>query len=77
MKLVIGDFEVEVKAKRKGTDRNNVLDTMFFLNNASMAYTAAYLQFKSEGHPYMAEEFRKMGDDIYSMLDKAGAYKDR
>ena len=42
MKLLIGDFEVDIKAKvPQRNARNNLLDTMYFLNNLSIAFAEA------------------------------------
>ena len=77
MKLIIGDFTVEVKAKNtRYSERNNVVDVISFLNMASIAFDRASDAYKAKGHVYTAADFEKMSNDIYAVLKAAGAYKD-
>lgn len=77
MKLTIGEFTVEVKAKNTAlSERNNLMDTITFLNRASIACDRAAEVYDSKGYPALAEIYRKMGSDIYAALTAAGAYKD-
>lgn len=77
MKLNIGNYTVEVKAKNTTfSERNNLMDTIAFLNTASIAFSRAAEVYKSKGHNAIAADFDKMGDDIYAALKAAGAYKD-
>lgn len=62
MKLNIGQFTVEVKAKDTVlSERNNVMDTITFLNRASMAFDRAVEVYKSKGYTAMAADFEKNG----------------
>ena len=77
MKLNIGEFTVEVKAKNTAfSERNNLMDTISFLNKASIAFAKAAENYKVKGYNAISEDFEKMGDDIYAALKAAGAYKD-
>lgn len=77
MKLNVGMFTVDVKVKNtRYSDRNNLLDTISFLNMASIAFDQAAKMYKSEGYEHISEDFEKMGSDIYAALKAAGAYKD-
>ena len=77
MKLVVGNFTVEVKAKNTVySERNNVVDAFSFLNMASIAFDEAAEVYKANNRPFIAEDFEKMSNDIYAALKAAGAYKD-
>ena len=77
MKLIIGNFTVEVKAKNtRYSERNNVVDAISFLNMASIAFDRAADAYKAKGNVYVAADFEKMSNDIYAALKAAGAYKD-
>ena len=77
MKLVVGNFAVEVKAKNtEYSERNNVVDAFSFLNMASIAFDKAAEVYKANNRPFIAEDFEKMSNDIYAALKAAGAYKD-
>ena len=77
MKLMIGDFEVDIKAKvPQRNARNNLLDTMYFLNNLSIAYAEASAKYKIDGYPVLAKKFNKASHQIYETLEKIGAYKE-
>lgn len=77
MKLNIGEFTVDVKAKNtKLSERNNLMDNISFLNKVSIACARAAECYESKGYPSLAADFEKMGDDIYAALKAAGAYKD-
>jgi len=76
MKLTIGNYEVEVKAKRSGAERMNNKDTMYFLNMiASEIYTASR-QKEAEGYMALAEESYKAANEIHDLLDGKGFYDD-
>ena len=77
MKLMIGDFEVDIKAKvPQRNARNNLLDTMYFLNNLSIAFGEASAKYKIDGYPALAKEFNEASHQIYDTLEKIGAYKE-
>lgn len=77
MKMVIGNFTVDVKARNtKYSERNNVVDAISFLNMASIAFDKAADSYKADGREFIAEDFEKMSNDIYAALKAAGAYKD-
>lgn len=77
MKLVVGDFTVEVKAKNtRYSERNNVVDVFDFLNMMSVACDKAAEVYKARNLQFTAQDFDKMSNDIYAALKAAGAYKD-
>ena len=77
MKLVVGNFTVEVKAKNtKYSERNNVVDAFSFLNMMSIACDRASEFYKARNQQFTAQDFEKMSNDIYAALKAAGAYKD-
>ena len=77
MKLNIGEYTVEIKAKHTAlSKRNNLMDTLNFLNRASMAFDRASEMYKAQGYNVISANFEKMGNDIYAALTAAGAYKD-
>lgn len=77
MKLIIGDYEVDVKAKRRIlSDKYSMMDTIDFLNKISIYCSLAGDKRKEQGYSALASECDTMGDDIYQTLKKAGAYKE-
>ncbi len=77
MKLNIGEYTVEIKAKQTAlSERNNLMDTITFLNRTSMAFDRAAEAYRAKGYNAISADFEKMGNDIYAALTAAGAYKD-
>lgn len=69
MKLTVGDYEVDVKARKtKFRSKMNEPDTMSFLNTLSLAFQIA--EDKTEGRCIG----KGMGVEIFNALDKAGYY---
>ena len=69
MKLTIGDYEVEIRAKRDAESK-----TKDFLNQVSSAMWSAYLKNEEMGYQFLADVQRQMGNDIYDALDAKGYY---
>lgn len=75
MKLMIGEYEVEIKAKNTWTNssRMNKRDTISLLNIMSLAFSDS-----SEYHEVQFgrrfESMDKKGDDIYNTLNEMGVY---
>ena len=78
MKLRVGNYEIEIKAKdiNTGRGRNNISDTINILNELSIACDMAAKSYQAAGYVHMAESMRKNGSDIYEALVKVGAYRD-
>ena len=76
MKLQIGNYEVEVKAKSiiKEKKNYNKEDTMYFLNSISVALDYAKECTKSKGYDGMANSYKEASDGIYEILDELGFY---
>ena len=74
MKLTIGDYEVEIKAKWRGAERMSKENTMYFLNMIASEMYAASRQRESEGYMALAEESTKMANEIHNLLDSKGFY---
>ncbi len=76
MKLTIGNYEVEVKAKWHGAERMSKEDTMYFLNMmASEMYTSSR-QREAEGYMALSKESADMANEIHNLLDSKGFYND-
>lgn len=79
MKLKIGDYEIEVTARRSFSSPDvdyNRTDTGYFLNNIATAYRVASDRFTETDQPELASDFYEKFMDIYRALDKAGFYDD-
>lgn len=76
MKLTIGDYDVEIKAKKYG-DKFNKQDTLDFLNTLAIAtaecafYHRDY--FKQQDSIY--DEFYNMSLEIHNFMEAKGAFK--
>ena len=75
MKLIIDDFEVEVKAKFEGGERYNKEATLFFLNHLSMLASAARKHFESEGAYALADDAERVRSQLFKFCDDKGVYK--
>lgn len=77
MKLKAANYAIDIKVKNViFSDRNNLMDTISFLNMASIAFQKAADTYKADGKEFIASDFEKISDDIYAALKAAGAYKD-
>lgn len=76
MTVKIGDFEVEIKAKKGENQKGNAEDTKAFLNVISSALWESSLKNDREGFEVIAECQRGMANDIYDYLDEMGFYDD-
>ena len=76
MKLTIGNYEVEVKAKGCGASRMNAEDTQYFLNMIASDLYCAGRQRESEGYKALSGESYKMAEQIHDFLSDKGFYND-
>lgn len=77
MKLKATNYAIDIKVKNVNfSERNNLFDTIGFLNMASIAFHKAADAYKADGKEFIAFDFEKISDDIYAALKAAGAYKD-
>lgn len=77
MKLMIGNYEVEISARNTITSkRKNAQDTGFFLNEISMALDEASLSYIGKGYEGLWQATKGMSNDIFSALQAKGFYKD-
>lgn len=77
MKLTVGEFEIDIKAKdARFRDRNNLMDTINFLNMASIAFCKAADAYTEAGYKAIPAQYQQIGDDLYAALKAVGAYKD-
>lgn len=77
MKLIIGEYEVEIKAKdTRFKSRFNLDDTMSLLNMLSIYASEARDHYNMNGYDGLANTANKYGRDIYTALKEKGAYKD-
>ena len=75
MKLVINDFEVEIKARRTWrSKRANSKDTMSFLNQVSIFCGDASKQYDFEGYEALSKNARVWSHEIYTYLNDNGLY---
>ena len=76
MKLIIGDYEVEIKAKKIGLDEKmNKQATIDFLNEASIYFSEASRMYTIEGCTGLAPAAQRKSTDIYNKLSEMGVYK--
>lgn len=77
MKIIVGEFEVEVKAKGiVSREKYNEKDTEFFLNELSVVYQDAATFEEGQGYQAHARNYNTKSMDIYKQLLKMGAYKE-
>lgn len=77
MKLKANNYVIDIKAKNViFSERNNLMDTISFLNIATIAFQKAADAYKADGKEFIAVDFETISDDIYAALKAAGAYKD-
>lgn len=76
MRLTIGDYEVEVKARSLYNEKMNAKDTQYFLNRLSSSLYQASLKNTDLGWEFRAEDDLKMSNQIYEALDAKGFYDD-
>jgi len=78
MRLIIGEYEVDIKAKKvEGgcvSSKCNLKDTQSVLNVLSSCCYQAYFKYKEDGYPCMANDSHKMADDIFHALEAQGIY---
>ena len=77
MKLKTGNYAIDIKVQNVNfSGRSNLMDTISFLNMASIAFQKAADAYKADGKEFIASDFEEISDDIYAALKAAGAYKD-
>lgn len=73
MKLTIENFEIEIKAKKKGQKRSSQKETLNFLCNLEgMYYSLSNSTFKD--YPGLSKQYERIGLNIHDELDKHGYY---
>ena len=75
MRVMIGEFEVEIKAKRMSDVRFNKKDTMYLLNDIAIAFCESSENNRNGGYIPLAENDEKIWKQIHNQLDELGAYK--
>ena len=77
MKIKIGEFEVEIKAKGiVSREKYNEEDTQFFLNELSVVYQDAATFEDGQGYQAHARNYNTKSMNIYKKLCELGAYKE-
>lgn len=73
MKLTIGDYEVEIKAKKKGQNHFSQKETLNYLSNLEGIY---YCEADStlKEYPDLSKWYASIGINIHDELDKYGYY---
>lgn len=76
MKLELGDYEVEVKAKdiNLGHQKFNQNDTMYFLNELSCFLSEATRRYEETGYHALSSNCDEMQQAIYNQLKEIGFY---
>ena len=75
MKLIIDEYEVDIKVKHsKYGKKANKADTMDFLNTLSIFCTDSARLNRMLGTHSIADEAEQYGKDIYGYLEAKGAY---
>lgn len=73
MKLTIGDYDVEIKAKKKGQKRFSLKETLNYLCNLEgMYYSMSGDSIKD--YPNLSRWLETIGHNIHDELDKYGYY---
>lgn len=72
MKLVVGDYEVEIKAKRKFEEKNSKQSAMYFLNDISILCSEASAHYRELGLTALDNWAREMGKEIHNTLKENG-----
>ena len=76
MKLMIGEYEVEIKAKdTRFNSRCNLDDTMNLLNTLSIYASEARNYYRTTNADALAKMADTYGRDIYTALNEKGCYK--
>ena len=76
MKIKIGDYEVEIKAKGVyNKEKFNKQDTMSFLNELSIVYTDSSKFNMGQGYQALAKCYNESGKEIYETLVTLGLYE--
>lgn len=77
MKVTIGEYEVEVKAKKTFfRDKFNKADTESFLLDCALAFMEASDFCKMQGRQTMAKDNLDKWRNIHDALEEAGYFKD-
>lgn len=76
MKIIMGNYEVEIKAKRVGEDRANKEATCFFINNLACQFFNAAYYLDMMGCPVSAEKNREDAHTIHAFLEARHFYDD-
>lgn len=74
MKIIMGNYEVEIKAKFITEDRYSKDRTQALLNKLSMVFEDASQFERGQGCPAFSREYHIMSDDIYEQLKEQGCY---
>lgn len=74
MKLNIGFYEVEIKARAFGNEKANKRDTMYFLNHLALALDFAAERCHGESQHGTARCYESESDNIDDVLQEKGFY---
>lgn len=77
MRLIIGEYEVEVKALNtvhSNQTKMNKHDTMYFLNYIASLASEASEKLNEDGFEWLSKTARQYNNDIYNELKKLGLY---
>lgn len=75
MKIMIGDYEVNISARYTRNEKATKAETMHFLNELAIAYFEAS-EFNKRLTCYAsAKDFKEKSDSIHNFLEEKGCYK--
>lgn len=74
MRVNVGVYEVEIKAKAYGSTRMNKEDTLYFLNMISGALFGDAENLRKKGYEHLAEDSAKKARELHGMLREIGFY---
>ena len=75
MKLKIGVYEVEIKAKSEFNEKFNKEDTYGFILDLAVTFAEASTWYQTQGLPATSARYKEMWDDTHNFLEKEGYLK--
>ena len=86
MKFTVENYEIEIKAKKKGNSRYNAKDTMHFMNEIAILFSrySDYCKLKNEIEPKefytgkygVIRQYQDFSSEIHNQLENLGFYDD-
>ena len=77
MKITIGNYEVDIKAKKEYNSKMNQKDVEFLLNELCIVYNEAGTFNACQGYQGIAKDYHQKSNEIYKQLQDVGAYNNK